>query len=131
MNKVKRLINSYNTFISVPWRNDAAAAQRVIFCVYTENEELRLRARIDEFEIVTCQASHDWALYDLTDTFPDWLSGQRYAKSYFEKPHLLPTLLPKYLGYIVQEFKKFLDDRNVTDNSVVAIKRVSGRCSAL
>lgn len=40
MSKVKRLINSYNKFISVPWRNDAAPAQRVIFCVYIENEEL-------------------------------------------------------------------------------------------
>lgn len=124
MNKVKRLINSYNKFISVPWRSDAAPAQRVIFCVYAENEESRLRAKIDEFEIVTRQADHDWALYDLTDTFPEWLTSQRYAKSYFEKAQLLPTLLPKYLEYIVQEFKHFLEDRNVTENSVVAIKGV-------
>jgi hypothetical protein len=124
VSKVKRLINSYNKFISVPWRSDAAPAQRVVFCVYAENEELRLRAKIDEFEIATRQAGHDWALYDLTDTFPEWLSGQRYAKGYFQKPHLLPTLLPKYLEYIVQEFKRSLEDQNVTENSVVAIKGV-------
>ncbi|MBF0101466.1 MAG: DUF1788 domain-containing protein [Desulfobacterales bacterium] len=125
MSKVRRLIDSYSKFISIPWRNDAAAAQRVIFCVYTENEELRLCAKIDEFEIVTRQANHEWALYDLTDTFADWLSSQRYAKSYFQKPHLLTTLLHKYLEYLVQEFKKFLENLNVTENSVVAIKGVA------
>ena len=34
MNRIKRLTQSYSKFISIPWRNDAAAAQRVIFCVY-------------------------------------------------------------------------------------------------
>ena len=124
MSKIKQLITSYNNFISIPWRNDSAAAQRVIFCVYAESEELKLRAKIDEFEIATTQAGHEWALYDLTDTFPDWLSQQRYAKSYFQQPHLLATLLPKYLEYIVNEFKKFLTVRNVTDNSVIAVKGV-------
>ena len=74
MSRIKRLINSYSKFIAVPWRDDAAAAQRVIFCVYNENEELRLRAGIDEFEIATRQADHDWAAFDLTDSFAGWLS---------------------------------------------------------
>ena len=73
MSKIKRLIQSYNKYISIPWRNDAAAAQRVIFCVYNENEERRLRAKTDEFEIVTRQAGHKWAEFDLTDTLqPGW-----------------------------------------------------------
>ena len=100
MNRVRRLLQSYGKFIAVPWRNDAAAAQRVIFCVYPETEELRLRARIDEFEIATRAAGHDWALFDLTDSFPTWLASQRYARSYFQQPHLLATLMPKYLSYI-------------------------------
>ena len=104
MSRVKRLVHSYSRHISIPWRDDAAAAQRVIFCVYNENEERWLRARVDEFEIVTKQAGHDWALFDLTNTFAAWLSSQRYAKSYFQKPHLLATVLPKYLDYIVDEF---------------------------
>merc|ERR1712000_186572 len=109
---------------SIPWRDDAAAAQRVIFCVYNENEERWLRARVDEFEIVTKQAGHDWALFDLTNTFAAWLSSQRYAKSYFQKPHLLATVLPKYLDYIVDEFERFLDSRNIDENAVVAIQGV-------
>lgn len=124
MSRVRRLVNSYRAFISIPWRDDVAAAQRVIFCVYNENDELKIRAGIDEFEIVTRQAGHEWILFDLTDTFADWLSGQRYAKKYFEKPHLLPTLLPKYLEYIVQQFRQVLTENNAGSNTVVALKGV-------
>lgn len=124
MSRVKRLIQSYSTYIAVPWRSDAAAAQRVIFCVYNENEELRLRAKIDEFELVTRQAGHGWALFDLTDSFARWLASQRYARSYFEKPHLLSPLLPKYLTYITEEFASFLVAKQVGEESVVALKGV-------
>ena len=124
MSRVKRLIHSYSKYIGVPWRSDAAAAQRVIFCVYNEDEELRLRAKIDEFEIATRQAGHDWAVFDLTDTFAQWLASQRYAKSYFQKPQLLSTLLPKYLAFIVEEFASFLEAKQSGEQSVVALKGV-------
>lgn len=124
MSRIKQLIQSYSRFIAIPWRGDTAAAQRVIFCVYNENDELRLRARIDEFEIATREAGHDWHLYDLTHTFGIWMSQQRYAKSYFQKPHLLPTLLPKYMDWIVDDFKKFIADKAVASYSVVALKGV-------
>lgn len=124
MSRVKRLIQSYSKYISVPWRNDAAAAQRVIFCVYNETEERWLRAKVDEFEIVTRQSGHKWAMFDLTDTFAIWLASQRYAKSYFQKPHLLSTLLPKYLAFITDEFETFLQKNEIGLGSVVAIKGV-------
>jgi lipopolysaccharide biosynthesis protein len=124
VSRIKRLIQSYSKYVAVPWRNDAAAAQRVIFCVYNETEELRLRAKIDEFEIATRAAGHEWALFDLTDTFPNWIASQRYAKSYFQKPGLLPTLLPKYLTHIETEFTTFMQDRGADDNFVVALKGV-------
>ena len=124
MSKIKRLTQSYSKYIAVPWRDDAAAAQRVIFCVYNETEELRLRAKVDEFEIATRAAGHDWALFDLTDTFPNWLASQRYAKSYFEKPNLLLTLLPKYLTYIETEFAAFLQTKGANESFVVALKGV-------
>lgn len=124
MSKIDRLIRSYDSYIAVPWRSDAAAAQRVIFCIYTETEELRLQANIDEFEIVTLRAGHEWAVFDLTDSFAKWLSSQRYANSYFEKPHLLPTLLPKYRVYLAEEFASFLDEKKIGEESVVAIKGV-------
>ncbi len=124
MSRVRRLINSYSRFIAIPWREDAAAPQRVIFCVYNENDELKVRARIDEFEIATKQTGHDWLLFDLTDTFADWLASQRYAKKYFEKPYLLATLLPKYLEHIIQQFRQTLAENKAGENTVVALKGV-------
>jgi hypothetical protein len=124
VNRVKRLIQSYSRYITIPWRDDAAAAQRVVFCVYHETDERWLRAKVDEFEIVTRQAGHEWSIFDLTDTFAIWLSSQRYAKSYMQKPHLLTMLLPKYLDYIVREFEAFLLKGSVGTNSVVALKGV-------
>lgn len=124
MSRVKQLVQSYSTHIAVPWRSDAAAAQRVIFCVYNENEELRLRAKIDEFELTTRQAGHSWALFDLTDSFANWLAPQRYAKSYYEKPNLLSPLLPRFLSHITEEFAKFLEAKQVGEDSVVALKGV-------
>jgi hypothetical protein len=103
------LIQSYSKYVAVPWRDDAAAAQRVIFCVYHETEELRLRAKVDEFEIATRAAGHDWAVFDLTNSFPNWL---------------LSTLLPKYLSYIEAEFEAFLQGKNVGEDFVVALQGV-------
>lgn len=124
MSRVKRLVQSYSKFISVPWRDDAAAPQRVIFCVYNETEERWLRARVDEFEIATRQAGHEWAMFDLTDSFAVWLASQRYAKSYFQKPHLLSSLLPRFLAFIHAEFETFLQKNEIGPESVVAIKGV-------
>ncbi len=124
MSRIKRLIQSYENYISVPWRDDAAPAQRVIFCIYNENEERRLRAKVGEFELSTKEAGHEWALFDLTDTFANWLAEQKYAKSYFQKPHLLSTLLPKYLVFISDKFETFLQENDAGANSVVAIQGV-------
>src|SRR5262249_29642063 len=111
-------------YIAVPWRDDAAAPQRVIFCVYNESDELRLLAKIDEFEMATSQANHPWKLFDLTNTFAVWLMSQRYAKSYFQKPHLLTTLLPKYLEFIISEFEKFLKEAGAGESHVIALSGV-------
>jgi len=124
VNKIRRLAQSYGKYIAVPWRSDAAAAQRVVFCVYDETDELRLRARVDEFELATRAAGHEWSGFDLTDTFAAWHSSQRYAKSYFEKPHLLTALLPKYLPFIADQFAESLDASKAGDNTVVALRGV-------
>ncbi|MBF0500205.1 MAG: DUF1788 domain-containing protein [Candidatus Riflebacteria bacterium] len=124
MSRIKKLLHSFSTFVAIPWKSDAAAAQRVIFCVYNEADELRLRAHIDEFEIATKQAGHEWHLFDLTDTFPNWLTSQRYAKQYFEKPALLGTLLHKYLDFLSAEFTSFLEKKSASPDSIVALTGV-------
>jgi hypothetical protein len=92
--------------------------------VYNERDELNLRGKIDEFEIVTRKAGHGWAVFDLTDTFANWLSSQKYAKSYFQRPDLLPSPMSGYLSYVTEEFEKFLQENAVTKNTVVALKGV-------
>jgi hypothetical protein len=124
VSRISSLTQSYSKHISVPWRDDAAAAQRVIFCVYNESEELQLLSKIDEFEIATRKFDHEWAIFDLTDTFPEWLSLQRYAKSYFQNPHLLSPLLPTYLKSITKQFTTFLQENEIGENCVVAVKGV-------
>lgn len=124
MSKIKRLIQSYNKFISIPWRSDAAPMQRVIFCVYNENDELKLRARIEEFELVTKSAGHNWHVFNLTESFANWFSTEPYAKSYLKKPELLSTRLPGYMAFITNQFKAFLKEKGADANTVVAAKGV-------
>ena len=81
MNTSKRLLHSYTGYIKTPWRPDVAAPQRVIFCIYPETEELRLRAHLGEFELATRNAAHDWSAFDITDAFPTWMAAQEPAVS--------------------------------------------------
>lgn len=124
MSKLKRLLQSWERFIRTPWRDDVAAAQRVVFCVYDPAEERSLRAKVEEFELATRAAGHAWQPFDLTDTFAEWLGSQRYASKYFEKPELLGALLPKYLDYTAQRFTAFIAKTGADDNSVVAVSGV-------
>jgi hypothetical protein len=124
MSKVKQLLQNYSRHIAIPWRHDAAPAQRVIFCVYNEQNERALRARIDEFELETARAGHPWYRFDLSNTFAEWLAGQRYAKKYFAQPDLLDNLLPKYQEYLAQQFGSFLEEEKPDADSVVAISGV-------
>lgn len=123
MSKIDNLLRNYKRHITIPWQN-AAPAQRVIFCVYNENDERRLRAKIDEFELVTREAGHGWTVFDLTDTFAEWISEQRYAKKYFQQPRLLAMLLPNYLAFITSKFTHFLKINAADENTVTALKGV-------
>ncbi|MDR2739529.1 MAG: hypothetical protein LBB68_06835 [Treponema sp.] len=125
MNKIKSLLHSYEQYIAIPWRDDAAPAQRVIFCIYNENNERVLRVKIEEFDIATTQAGHDWALFDLTNTFAVWLGSQKYAVKYFEQPNLLNALYPNYLRYLAGEFRSFLLGHSADSNTVVAVEGVA------
>ncbi|MGE4440408.1 MAG: BREX protein BrxB domain-containing protein [Desulfomicrobium sp.] len=122
MSKVKRLIQSYGNFIAVPWREDAAPAQRVVFCVYDENEELRLRAKVEEFELTTRQAGHDWFVFDVTDSFAQWLASEDYAEEFFKEPSLLGDLLPEeYLRFLISSFNKHMGEATTNPNAVIAV----------
>ncbi len=121
MSRIEKLVDSYTKFISTPWKDDAAPPQRVIFCVYSEKDELKLRAKIGEFEIATRSAHHNWLLYDLTNTFPQWLMQQKYKESYFKKPNLIKPLLTKYAEYIEKDFELYIQNKENLRNTVIAV----------
>jgi hypothetical protein len=85
---------------------------------------LRLRARIEEFELATKNAGHGWEVFDLTDTFARWLASGRYAEKWFKQPQLIASILPKYQDYLVAQFRDFLAQRNPSDNDAVALTGV-------
>ncbi len=105
MSKVAKLLNVYREHIAVPWQQNLAGIQRVIFAVYDPHDELRMRANLLEFEIATKAAGHTWQLIDITDAFPAWMAGQRYRESYFESPEDLDG----YLGGQVTGFTHDLE----------------------
>lgn len=124
MSRIKNLLQSYSQYIAIPWRVDAAAMQRVMFCVYPETEEIRLRHKIEEFELASRQHGHDWFLFDLTDTFPVWLAKQRYVNRYFERPQLLSILLPDYTAFLATQFHDFIISSGAGSKSVIALHGV-------
>jgi hypothetical protein len=84
--RVTKLVSAYRQHLTVPWQAGLAAIQRVIFAVYDKTDELRLRANVDEFALVTQQAGKQWLLVDLTNAFPQWMASQEYRDAYFESP---------------------------------------------
>jgi hypothetical protein len=121
MSRIKDLIRSYQAFIRIPWPVGVAASQRVIFCVYHESDELRLRHSVAEFEVATRQAHHEWLLFDLTDTFPAWFTSQKYARHYFDKPELLASIIGTYKDFIRHEFTRIAESVLDNPNAVIAV----------
>lgn len=124
MNNVDRLRNAYSKHIHVPWRNDASPEERIIFCVYNEEDELRIRSRIDDFAIETRNAGHEWSVFDFTDTFATWLTSQKYGSQYFKHPNLLMSSINGYRDYLVEQFIAFLETNNANTNTVTALTGV-------
>lgn len=123
MSKIETLLKNYENRIAVPWR-DIAAAQRVIFGVYPELDERRLRARIGEFEIVTKNHGHGWIHFDLTNTFAEWMGDLKYAKSYHQKPQLMGSIIQRYGDYIENKFSELIAKQNAGSEDVVALSGV-------
>jgi hypothetical protein len=103
--RLDKLLSSYRQHLTVPWQAGLAAIQRVIFAVYDKTDELRLRANVEEFALVTQQAGKQWLLLDVTNAFPEWMAAQEYRDAYFESPEDLA-------GYQAGELTEFVSDLN-------------------
>jgi len=121
VSRLNKLLEAFRNHIDIPWRENVAPAQRVIFCIYNPSDELRLRARIDEFQLASENSKHEWLAYDLTDTFANWLSDEPYATKYFENPSLLPMIIPRYLDYILDKITRFINSHAISKNHVLAL----------
>ncbi|NBK25544.1 MAG: DUF1788 domain-containing protein [Spirochaetia bacterium] len=121
MSRVRDLVKAYDEFISLPWQEEIAASQRVIMCIYDEQDELKLRAIKDEFGIVTTHAGHQWLEYDLTDAFPRWLMANPHAQKSFARPNLFNSLLHTFKTHVVEDFTSFIDKHAPGINHVVAL----------
>ena len=124
MGQIERLIQNYETRVSLPWERNLAGPQRVWFAVYHKGEERRLRRRLDEFEIRTKQAKHGWITLDLTDAFAQWLASHEYRDCYFETPEHLEGESPAMDDFkeaIVRQVTDVLTSINADENTVVAI----------
>lgn len=123
MSKIDTLLKNYEICISIPWR-DIAAAQRVIFAVYPESDERRLRTKIGEFEIASKNHNHGWIHFDIADTFARWMGNLKYAKRYFERPELMGTIIHRYGDYLEDEFSNLIEQQNASNEDVIALSGV-------
>ncbi len=121
--RIARLVHSYQSYIELPWEKGLAGVQKVIFAVYDKTEELRMRSQIEEFEIATKAAKHEWLLIDITDTFPQWMAQQEYRDAYFEYPDDLQDKLGEFTESVVNQINEQLDQ--VDENTVVALQGVA------
>ena len=102
-NRLDRLIESYSNYIRIPWVSGLADEQRVLFAVYHKEDELKLRARVEEFRVATEMAHHAWLQLDATPLFPEWMAQQRYKEEYFQNPD---DLRSKYKQFVTQSVDK-------------------------
>jgi len=130
MGQIERLIQSYDTRVSLPWDRNLAGPQRVWFAVYNKAEERRLRRRLEEFEISTKRAKHGWLAIDLTDAFAQWLStcDEDHRAGYFVAPEHLEgdsSPLDDFKTAVIQQMTDALTSSKVDESAVVAIYGVA------
>ena len=124
MGQIERLIQNYETRVSLPWERNLAGPRRVWFAVYNKAEERRLRRRLDEFEISTKRANHGWVKLDLTEAFAQWLANHEYREGYFESPEHLEgesSPMDDFKEAVVRQVTDVLTSPKADEFTVVAI----------
>lgn len=130
MGQIERLIQNYDTRVSLPWERNLAGPQRVWFAVYNKAEERRLRKRLEEFEISTKRAEHGWAIVDLTDSFARWLAAcdDDHRLGYFVAPEHMEGDSSAVEGFkeaVVRQVTDVLTSPKADASTVVAIYGVA------
>jgi hypothetical protein len=119
-NRLSKLLNSFESHISIPWNPNISAEERAIFVVYHKEDELKMRARMSEFEYAATSSGHDWYLLDVTNSFAQWMADQDYKEAYFEDPEYLESNYCYFAEELAEKLKTEFRDRQ-DENSVVAL----------
>ena len=122
MARIEELVTAYKNHIGTAWQRNLAGPQKTVFVVYPKTDERRLRARLEDFEVVTKQAGHGWRLFDFTTTFARWMAATDYREVYFEEPaDLAMKLRSDFLKHAAGELRAVLTGTGVDDSAVVAV----------
>ena len=126
MGRIEELANRYRNHISAPWQRNLAGDQKAIFVVYPKEDERKLRARVELFEMATIDAGHKWKSFNFTKTFSIWMANTEYKDLYFESPKdLTMKLQSDFLQFAAQQLCNILTDPDVNENTVVAVYGVA------
>lgn len=122
MGRIEKLVEQYTRHIALPWQKDLAGAQRAIFVVYDKNDERRIRARLDLFDLATKETGHSWKACDLTTAFSNWMAGIDYRDDYFADPDSLEMKLEEdFLEHAAQLIQETLTAADVDEQTVVGV----------
>lgn len=105
MSYIDGLLVAYRRFVSLPWQQNLAPAQRVWMAIYPPENERRLRLHLPGFAVATKEAKHSWAIVDITTSFEGWMGGHDYRDAYFESPDLLETALPAFFDHLAGDVR--------------------------
>ena len=121
MSQVNNLVANYRRHVAIPWQTNLAGSQKVWFAVYAPAEERRVRAKIQEFEIATLEAKHNWKLVDITAVPAEWLAKHEYREAYFEEPSALSMISEDLKAHVVSVLKEACQASNVNKDTMVAV----------
>lgn len=119
--RISSLLKNYESFISLPWSRMASSEERSIFAIYKPEDELKLRARVGEFELATARYGHPWLLLDITDSFATWLAGHDYAEAYFEDPEYLVGNYEYFAQELVESLVQKISFSQTEDTAIALL----------
>jgi len=121
VSQINRLTSNYQRFVRLPWSANPAGSQRVWFAVYPPAEERRLRARVQEFEVATQEASHRWRQTDIKDAPAAWLGAHDYREGYFQDPEALANVEEEMKAHVLGILREVCQAGDVDRDTVVAV----------
>jgi hypothetical protein len=124
--RIDDIADQYERHISAPWQRNLPGAQRIVFVVYSKEDERKLTAKMKDFENRTTAAGHPWLEMDFTNVFPEWMTGESYPEEYFAAPNLLDDKMKAdsaygFTAHCVGRLRSVVTSASATPESVVAV----------